>query len=268
MNSQPTPQDHLAAGDPAAALAALQAQVRAQPADAKLRVFLFQLLAVLGQWERALAQLDVCGQLDAGALHMVNAYREAIRCEVVRQAVFAGKTTPVVFGQPSAWVAMLVEALAQAARGEAAQAAHLRAEALGLAPATPGVLNGEPFDWIADADSRLGPVLEVVLNGRYTWVPFETLSAVTVEPPADLRDLVWAPAHLTFSNGGDSVAFIPTCYAGTREQADGPLKLARGTQWERLADQQFAGLGQRLLTTSGPELALLDVRELRLKPAA
>ena len=268
MNTSPSPQDHLAAGDPAAALAALQAQVRAQPADAKLRIFLFQLLAVLGQWERALAQLEVCGQLDAGALAMVNAYREAIRCEVVREAVFAGKTTPVVFGQPAPWIAMLVEAMAQAGRGDTAQAAHLRAEALALAPATAGEANGEGFDWIADADSRLGPVLEVLLNGRYTWVPFEALCAVTVEPPADLRDLVWAPAQLTFANGGQSVAFIPTCYPGTREQADGALKLARGTRWEPLGPEQFAGLGQRLLATSGPELALLELRELHLRPAA
>ena len=33
------------------ALAALQQQVRDRPADAKLRVFLFQLLAVMGRWE-------------------------------------------------------------------------------------------------------------------------------------------------------------------------------------------------------------------------
>ena len=50
-----TPQELLKQGMPREALAALQALVRAQPQDAKLRVFLFQLLAVLGDWERALA---------------------------------------------------------------------------------------------------------------------------------------------------------------------------------------------------------------------
>ena len=35
-------------GDPVAALAQLQEQVRAKPADAALRVFLFQLLCVRG----------------------------------------------------------------------------------------------------------------------------------------------------------------------------------------------------------------------------
>ncbi len=259
-----TPQELLAAGDPAQALAALQAQVREKPGDAKLRVFLFQLLSVLGSWERAMAQLEVCGELDHGTLAMVQTYREAIKCEAVRGAVFAGKTTPVVFGQPAAWVAMLIEALAQEAQGNLAQAQHLRANAFEQAPATAGSLNGENFDWIADADSRLGPVLEVVLNGRYTWVPFDSLSAVTVEAPEDLRDMVWTAVHLTFSNGGDSVALVPTCYPGTREQPDGKLKLARATEWLPAGPEQYAGLGQRILSTNGSEMGLLEVREIKL----
>lgn len=261
----PTPQELLSAGDPAQALAALQAQVRDKPGDAKLRVFLFQLLCVLGQWERAMAQLDMCGQLDAGTLAMVNTYREAIKCEAVRGAVFAGKTTPVVFGQPAEWVALLVQALSHDAQGHPEHAQALRAQAFDAAPATAGSLNGEAFEWIADADSRLGPVLEVVLNGRYTWVPFDALSAVKVDEPEDLRDMVWAPAHLTFANGGDSVALIPTCYPGTREQPEGRLKLARATEWLASGDDQYVGLGQRILTTSGPELGLLDVREIALQ---
>jgi type VI secretion system protein ImpE len=259
-----TPQELLSAGDPAQALAALQAQVRDKPGDAKLRVFLFQLLSVLGQWERAMAQLEVCGQLDAGTLAMVQTYREAIKCEAVRGAVFAGKTTPVIFGQPAEWIALLVQALSHDAQGHPEQAQQLRAQAFEAAPTTSGTLNGEAFDWIADADSRIGPVLEVVLNGRYTWVPFEALSAVKVEEPEDLRDMVWAPAHLTFSNGGDSVALVPTCYPGTREQADGKLKLARGTEWQPLGREQYAGLGQRLLSTSAAELGLLEVRDITL----
>ena len=72
----------------------------------------FSCSRVLGQWQRALTQLQVCGELDAGTLAMVNTYRQAVQCEAVREAVFAGKTTPHVFGQPQAWVAWLAEALA------------------------------------------------------------------------------------------------------------------------------------------------------------
>ena len=257
----------LTAADPAAALQVLQQQVRDKPGDAKLRIFLFQLLCVLGQWQRALTQLELCGQLDHGTLAMVNTYREAIQCEVVREAVFAGKTTPVVFGQPTAWVAMLIEALAQEARGDLAQARHLRAGAFEAASATAGTLNDQPFDWLADADSRLGPVLEVVLNGRYTWLPFASLTGLTVDAPEDLRDFVWAPAHLNFINGGESVALVPTCYAGTREQGQGALQLARTTEWVALGGEQFAGLGQRIIATSSAELGLLEVRQVRFAGA-
>ena len=53
-----------------AALSSLQDQVRKDPAKAELRVFLFQLLSVMGQWERALTQLNVAADLDARALAM------------------------------------------------------------------------------------------------------------------------------------------------------------------------------------------------------
>ena len=60
------------------ALTALQNAVRKNAADVKLRIFLFQLLAVLGQWSRALTQLNLAGELDASTLPMVQTYREAI----------------------------------------------------------------------------------------------------------------------------------------------------------------------------------------------
>jgi len=252
----------LAAGDPAGALKVLQQQVRAQAADVRLRTFLFQLLAVLGQWQRALDQLKVCGELDAGTLAMVNTYTSAIQCEAVREAVFAGRATPHVFGPPAPWVAHLAQALQFDAQGHAGQAAAERALALDDAPASAGTLNDQPFEWIADADSRLGPVLEVVINGRYGWLPFMHLGEVTVEPVADLRDLVWAPAHLTFANGGDTVALLPVRYAGTAAAADSALQLARKSEWLTLAEGQYRGLGQRVIATDAAELGLLEVRRV------
>lgn len=248
------------------ALKSLQDGVRAQPADPKLRVFLFQLLCVTGQWPRAQNQLQVCGEMDASTLPMVNTYREAIKCETLREAVFAGKTTPMVFGQPQAWVALLVEALRCDARGDTASAARLRDDAFEAAPATPGSLDGTPFDWIADADSRLGPVLEAVINGRYCWVPFSALSKVTIDAPTDLRDLVWSAAQFEFSNGGSSVALVPTRYPGSAEQADDALRLSRRTEWLELGANHFSGLGQRVLTTSAADADLLQVREITLQP--
>src|SRR5438105_3206163 len=219
----------LKGGDPVAALAQLQEQVRAKPADAKLRIFLFQLLCVLGQWERALNQLNIASSLDPGALAMAQMYGDAVRCEAVRDDVFDGKKSPMIFGEPEQWLALLIESLLLAGRGERGQSAELRTRAFEEAGASSGDIDGRPFDWIADADSRLGPVLEAVINGRYYWVPFSRLSKITIDPPEDLRDVVWTPAHLQFENGGESVALIPTRYPGSEASTDGSIALARKT---------------------------------------
>lgn len=260
----PTPfEQALKAGTPEAALALLQADVRAQPGKAELRVALFQLLCVLGRWDKALSQLDVAGQLDAGALAMVQTYREAIACERLRGEVFAGRRVPMIFGEPDPWLAMLVEALLQDGRGEFALAASLRAQAFDAAPANAGQMDGRAFDWLADADGRLGPVLEAIVNGRYYWVPFAHLSAVSIEAPADLRDLVWAPAQLSFTNGGEVVALLPNRYPDLPADADGALLMARRTEWLPGAGDSYRGLGQRILVTPEAETALLEIRELR-----
>lgn len=256
------------AGDLAGCLAELQNDVRRQPADGKLRVFLAQLLMVTGDWDRALNQLNVAGELEAAALPMKHAYTAAIQCERIRADVFKGARSPLVFGEPLPWIAGLLKAFAVEADGQAAQAAALRSEALGTAATTSGSMNGTAFEWIADADSRIGPVLEVLLNGAYYWVPFERIQRIEIEAPADIRDLIWLPAQLTWSNGGEAMGMLPVRYPGSQESQDAAIRLSRKTDWLSLADGQYRGLGQRLLTTDSAELGLLELRELTLGAAA
>ena len=251
-------------GDPQAALAQLQDQVRKQPAEPKHRIFLFQLLAVLGQWERALNQLNVAGEMDSSTLSMVQTYRETIGCEALRSEVFRGKRSPLIFGEPAQWVALMIEALRPEA--DAARQQALRDQALEQAPATPGTINGQPFAWLADADPRLGPLLEVIVNGRYYWAPFQNIKSIQLEEPADLRDMVWAPAQFTWANGGEMVGFIPTRYPGSEASEDGLIQLARKTDWLDEGGLQ-TGLGQRLLATDSDDHPLLDVRAIEFDVA-
>lgn len=257
-------EDSLRKGDLDQALVQLQDEVRKNPADPKLRVFLFQLLTVLGQWDRAMTQLGVTGELDDGALAMVQTYREALNCEVLRGEVFAGRRTPLIFGDPEEWIALLLQALGADAEGRRDLAQELRERAFEAAPATSGTLDGKPFAWIADADMRLGPVLEAVVNGRYYWIPFHRLLAVRIDEPADLRDRVWMPATLVFANEGESVALIPTRYPGSEGAADPRLRLASMTDWQEAAPGAYVGLGQRMLATDQGEFPIMDVREVIL----
>jgi len=262
------PAELLRRADPAAALAALTEQVRAHPSDFKLRVFLAQLLCVLGQWERALNQLDVAAELDALAVPMKQVYSDAVRGEGLRAAVFAGQHTPMVFGQPDQWLAVLIESLLRRGRGETEAAEQLRERAFEGASTTTGRIDGTPFAWLADADMRLGPVLEAYINGRYYWVPFARLARIRIEAPEDLRDCVWMPAHLNFENGGESLALIPTRYEGSERDADGAVQLARKTEWRELAPEVWAGSGQRVFSSDIGDYALMDVREIVFDPPA
>jgi type VI secretion system protein ImpE len=252
---------YLRAGDPERALSQLQAAVRAAPGEARLRVFLFQLLAVLGQWERALKQLDVAAELDASTLAMAQMYRAALHCEMLRHGVFAGSRVPLLFGEPEQWLALLIEAQLTAGRGDQAAALDLRAKAFDLAPATSGRIDGQAFAWLADADARLGPVCEAVINGSYYWIPYSRLARIDIEPPVDLRDFVWAPAHFLFANGGEAVGVIPSRYPGSENAADGAIKLGRRTEWLECGGN-YHGLGQRLLVTEAGEYPLLAVRHI------
>lgn len=255
-------------GDPRAALARLTEAVRAKPADGKLRIFLSQLLCVLGQWERAHTQLNVVAEMDKLAIPMRETVGHAIRCELMRAQVFAGKRTPMVFGQPDQWLALLIESLLQKGQGDEAQSQALAARAFDAAPAVSGRIDGQPFEWIMDADSRLGPVLEACVNGNYYWVPFARLAKIAFDPPEDLRDCVWMPAQLTFANGGESVALVPTRYPGSQDSADGLICLARKTEWSEIGPDRYAGLGQRVFATDGGEFDLMGVRSIELDTPA
>lgn len=257
----------LRVGDLTGALKDLQDAVRKDPSNARLRIFLFQLLAVRGEWERSLTQLNVVNDLDKQAWPMAQTYREAIRCEALRAEVFAGRQTPLIFGQPQEWIALLLQSLQAFAGGHYAHAEELRGVAFEQAAASPGSLNGEPFSWISDADERLGPVCEAFIDGKYYWIPFGQVGAVRIAPPEDLRDLVWLPAQFSWSNGGESYALIPSRYPGSEKVGDDALALSRKTEWRELSEGVFEGLGQRVLTTDKNEYSLFDVRDVEFDAA-
>lgn len=237
-------------------------RVRKNPTAAAPRNFLIQLLSVLGEWERARRQLSVLAEFDKESVPLVYTYGPALEAESHRARVFSGIEKPVIFGRPDPWIAMLIDALAHDAAGRTDAAADLRAAAFEAAPATPGHSGEGAFDWIADADERLGPVLEIIVNGQYLWAPFHQVRAIRIEAPQEPIDLVWAIAEFTWANGGEAVGLIPARYPGTESAASDPrLLLGRLTEW-RVASDVERPFGQRMLITSGGEYPILDLRDL------
>lgn len=250
------------------ALKDLTAKVRNNPADLKQRTYLFQLLSVLGQWDRALTQLHVCGDLDDMAIAMVKTYQEALTAEAFREQVFLGKRSPLVFGSPAEWIVLLIESLAARANGNLDMAMELREKAFDQAETVSGQItlgedDTQTFEWLADADPLLGPVIEAVVNGNYYWIPMQNIHRIQFDEPEDMRDLVWMPAYFTWTNGGETVGLIPTRYAGSEKSDSDQIRLARLTDWvEGDREDDVYGLGQRMFATDQNEYALMDIRSI------
>jgi type VI secretion system protein ImpE len=261
------PENMLKEGRLDEALQGLTAQVRGNPSNAKARVFLFQLLSLLGQWERAQNQLTVSEQLDPLNALMVGAYTRALQGELERSEVIAGQRSPSVIGEPAQWLALLLQSLKLAGGGQYAQATVLREQAFEQAEAVSGTIDGTPFEWISDADPRFGPCLEIVVNGGYAWVPFSRIQQLSFDEPTDLRDKIWSPVQVTWRNGGQAVGFVPSRYPGSERAQDSELVLARRTDWLDLGDEFFVGSGQRMLATDAGEHPLLDIRTITFDPA-
>jgi type VI secretion system protein ImpE len=254
-------------GGLAGELAAAMAAVRSSPQAVEPRMALFQLACVVGQWDRARAQLDTMAELDAELLLLARIYGRLIEAEAARRRVFAGSEQPVALGPPPGWLAMMAQALRLDSKGEAAAARALRERGRQEASARSGIIGTAAFAWIMDADPRLGPTLEVIVEGQYRWLPLDGLEELRAETPKAMRDLVWQPVALRLAGGSEFAAFVPARYPGSERENDDSLRLARETRWIDKDGEQW-GLGQRVLTTDEGDHAFLDVRTLRLGEAA
>lgn len=252
----------LKAGDIPAARAALAAELKRSPQDVRARQFFWQLMALVGDLDKADSQLKALGGVQASAMMMGSVYMQAINAERLRTKTFAGQLAPrsVVGTEP--WVQGLLDALAGTIKGDGDAAARHEA-ALADAPASPGTFDGQPFEWLADADSRFGPMLEVIIGADYGFIPFAAMTRIRAAEVADLRDTVWRPAEINLKSGQSSMAFIPARYPGTIATGDSDLILARRTDWVASGDIEV-GLGQRLLATDTDDHGLLEPFDIRL----
>lgn len=266
MNASPA--QIKAAGSLEDQLTGLMALIRKSPTDHRLRVHLAQLSMLLGQWERAIGQLQAVALSEPSALPFAQTYREAIRCERLRERVFAGEIAPPTLGTPAPWFALLAQALRHRALGEHAAADALQSQAFEAAPARAFEIDGQAIEWLADADSRIGPCIEALVNGQYYWIPFDDIQRLDLEAPVDLRDLVWTPAKLVLCNGGVHPVLIPSRYPGSESASEDALRRSGLTMWTEAGEAGWTGLGQRMWASDVGEHPMLETRRIeRLEPS-
>lgn len=215
-----------------AAIEALNATLRDDPANARQRTFLFELLCFAGQYERAEKQLDIVARSSREAEMGAFVYRSALHAERIRQEMFqADPPAPPAGAEPVA-----------------------------------GTLNGRPFRSLTDTDPRIGARLEVFAAGQYTWIPFTHLASVAVEAPRRLRDLLWIPASVKagpdFSDFDFGEILIPCLTPLAWRHPDEEVRLGRVTDWEAQADGPDLPVGLKMLQMDDELVPLLEIREL------
>lgn len=258
-----TATDHYRAGRLQEAIEAQVQQVKAHPADQRLRLFLFELLAFAGDWERARRQIDAVQHHDVDLDVATQTYRGLLDGESARRQLFADGTGPRFLTEPPAHIRTRLEAVAALRADQPAQARQLLEQADAAAPAPTGTLNGKPFTLLRDCDDVFGPVFEVLAHGGYFWVPLEQVESLQVRPPRFPRDLLWLPARLeAVGSAGD--VFLPVLYPGSALAVDNAIRLGRSTDWQTAADGPVRGLGMRTFLVDDDVLPLPEWREFRL----
>ena len=256
-----TADDHLRAGDLDAARAELVARIKGAPSDQGARMFLFQLLCVCGEWDKAIAQLRALAALSPEAQMLSSVYAQAIEAEKLRLAAFSGQGAVPVLAGEEPWMQHLAASIAAFAQGRGEEGENLRDAAFDQAPDAPGEADGEAFDWIADADGRFGPAFEAIVYGRWGLIPFCVVESIAFEPTKDLRDVVWAPAQMRLKTGLSAAVLLPARYPGS-EAADADARLGRATRWRQGASGE-EGVGQRLFAFDrGEDAGLLALSKL------
>lgn len=260
-------QQKLKGGDLAGAVSACKAAIRKAPTEGELRFMLFQLLCLKADWEAASNQLVAYSELVGRQSPLPIVFNNVVQAEVRRKYVFQGEEAPTIFGEPSDWLPYLLQSLTSNAKGDSSAAISLRTEALNRAPAISGTINGQPFSWLMDGDSRISVIIEAIIQGQYYWIPQSRLKSIEMEPPSQARDAVWSAATLTLENDSEISAFIPVRYPGSQTWQDDSLRLARKTAWDSPAENYYIGSGQRVWMTDSGEFPILEVREITFNPA-
>ena len=227
-------QELLRAGHLDEAITALGAELREQPSDARRRTFLFELLCLAGNYDRAEKQLDILAEDADSGRDATMFYRLLLSAERLRQSMADSGDYPATGGDSG-----------------------------------PGTWNGTPFTRLEDADPRQYSHFEFITAGGYHRISLADVVSVEMSAPAKLRDLIWSPARARFRQRPDEIVdiLIPVLTPGAFRHSDPQVRLGRKTVWEQQNGIEVP-CGQRLFQADDEVQPVLELRNLTLGAAA
>lgn len=255
-------EDLIQAGRLSEARAALNQAVKDNPQDYRLRTMLFELLCVLGEWQRAEHLLAAMAEESVEVAEGVSLYRKLLGAEAKRREFLQGGAPPYLpLGE--AGLRPYLSAVKLLSEGKTAEAAALLDQAESVRPKVSGVRSGVRFADLRDADDRFAAVLEVLIGDEYVWLPLAKLRSLRIYAPTKLRDLIFAPAMVDFGQGLRPV-FVPVRYPGSEHDSRPEVQLSRQTTTRPDPEVPVHCLGQRLLILDTEQVSLLALDLVQL----
>lgn len=255
-------QDLFQAGRLDEAIEAMNAEVRASPADPDRRSFLADLLCIAGNFERADVQLEAISKVLPGAMAAIALTRQLVRAEQWRQQCFVEGRVPEFLGPPDERLQLHLRALMLLREGDPQGAADLARQAEELRRPQRGTHAGQAFEEFRDCDDSCASFFEVLTStGKYYWIPMERVTRVELRPIERARDLIWRRAGMQVLGGPDGEVFLPAIYAPLPAQAE--ARLGRVTEWSEV--EPVRGTGLRTFLVGEEPLTMRELGELEFE---
>ena len=249
------------------AIEAVQSEVKSQPSAMRSRIFLFELLCFAGEYDRAERQLDVIGHQSAKTELAVQVYKNNLNAERDRLRLFSDGLEPHFLTEPPVYVDQLLSAITRRRTGDLDGARTMLEQVEEERPALTGTSRAGQFLDFRDNNDWVGPVLELIVHEKYTWLPFEQIRSLEIPRPKQLRDLMWAPARVEALDGTIGEVYIPALYVRSFEHEEDGVKLGRMTDWQELENGLLTASGLRLFLIDGEDKSLFEVSSIEFHPA-
>ncbi len=253
----------LNSGDLNKAVETVTQQVKNNPMQPNLRTALFELLCLTGEWERAVKQLEVISNQDSTLNLGVQTYINNVKAERSRQDLFEKGIPPHFLAEPPRYADILVEAIRAFNAGDLAKARQLVNQAEEERPPLSGLINGAPFQDFRDASDFTGPILELIIHDKYTWVPWESVKSLEFRPVRQLRDVLWISAKIESKTGAEGEVYLPALYPFSFRHPDPAVQLGKKTEWNARDEEFFIPAGSRLLYFDDRDIPLPEVQTLQ-----
>jgi|GEM_PF-1231376 len=257
-----TSHDAFTDGRLADAIALQETVLRERPPDAAARFTLVELLAFAGRFIEARSHFGLMEVDDPAWPESMRTLRRLFRAERqrshrIRRPVFL--VEPIPRHAKARWLA--IKALRE---GRIADAVRWVDVADALSPSLLGFIDGQEVELLRDADDRFGSVLEAFRDGVYTWLPWEAMRRIRLDPPKYLLDRLFRPAEILMRDGQVFGVHLPLVYPGSHA-ADGAFAVGLDTDCVCPDEGPIRCIGGKLLEAANGEVPLSECRMIEIR---